>query len=71
MTKTFKTRVLKRGRSQMIQLPDELWLDAEEVVVRREPQSGDLILSPVPSSWEEIFAALDRAGIPDDFLTER
>ena len=43
----------------------------EEVFVRRDLESGDLILSPVSRDWDEIYAALDRAGIPDDFLPKR
>jgi hypothetical protein len=35
------------------------------------PQSGDLILSQAPASWDEIYAALDSAGFADDFLSER
>jgi len=29
-----------------------------------------LILSQAPGDWEEIYAALDQAGIPDDFISE-
>ncbi len=29
------------------------------------------IPSSTPRSWEEIFAALDEAGVPDDFLVDR
>ena len=40
--------------------------------MRRDPQSGDLILSESPTkTWKEIFAALDEAGVPDDFLADR
>jgi antitoxin VapB len=43
----------------------------DEVYIRRDSQSGDLILSEAPGGWEEIFAALDEAGFPDDFLADR
>ncbi len=34
-------------------------------------KTPDLILSRDPGGWEEIYAALDDACVPDDFLTER
>lgn len=39
------------------------------VSIRRDPTSGDVILSEVPNV-DEIFAALDAAKIPADFLSE-
>jgi hypothetical protein len=30
-----------------------------------------VILSLRPANWSEVFAALDRAGVPEDFLTGR
>ena len=66
-----KARVFMTGRSQAVRIPAEFRFDSEEVYVRRDEQSGDLILSQVPSSWEEIFAALDEAEFPADFLSER
>ena len=34
-------------------------------------QSGDVILSQAPDSWDEVYAALDKAAFPDDFLADR
>ncbi len=59
------------GRSQHVTIPVEYRFTSDEVYVRRDPQSGDLILSQAPASWDEIYAALDSAGFPDDFLSER
>ena len=59
------------GRSQHVTIPAEYRFTSDEVYVRRDPQSGDLILSQAPGSWNEIYAALDSAGFPDDFLTDR
>jgi hypothetical protein len=39
------------------------------VSIRRDPKSGDVILSEVPNI-DEIFAALDAAKIPADFLSD-
>jgi len=66
-----QARVFMSGRSQAVRIPVEFRFTAEEVYVRRDPQSGDLILSQAPGGWDEIFAALDAAGIPEDFLADR
>jgi len=66
-----KARVFMSGRSQAVRIPAEFRFTTDEVYVRRDPQSGDLILSQAPGGWDEIYAALDAAGIPDDFLADR
>jgi antitoxin VapB len=42
-----------------------------EVGIRRDPLTGDVVLSAKPDSWGEFFAAADAADIPPDFMTER
>jgi antitoxin VapB len=66
-----KARVFMSGRSQAVRIPAEYRFSTEVVYVRRDPQSGDLILSQAPGGWSEIYGALDASGIPDDFLVER
>lgn len=67
-----KARVFMTGRSQAVRIPAEFRFNTDEVYVRRDPQSGDLILSQTPaSSWEEIFTALDAAQFPADFMADR
>ena len=68
MTNTLKARVFMNGESQAVEIPDEFRFRGKEVFVRRDARSGDLILSET-KSWEEIFAALDEANLPDNFLT--
>jgi antitoxin VapB len=57
------------GGSQSVRIPAEYRFTKDEVYIRRDPQWGDLILSEVPG-WNEIFAALDEAGIPEDFMAD-
>ena len=71
MKKLSKAKVFMSGRSQAVRIPAEFRFTTEEVFVRRDPQSGELILSEAPGSWDEVFAALDKADSPDDFLSER
>lgn len=67
-----KAKVFYSGRSQAVRIPAEFRFKSDEVYVRRVPQTGDLILSESPvKSWKEIFDALDKAGVPDDFLRDR
>jgi antitoxin VapB len=42
-----------------------------EVYIRRDPGTGDVMLSQSPGDWDQIFASLDHAGFPDDFLEVR
>jgi antitoxin VapB len=72
MPSTSKAKVFYSGRSQAVRIPAEFRFKTDEVYVRRDPQTGDLILSESPvKTWAEIFKALDEAGVPDDFLTDR
>ena len=71
MSTASKARVFMTGRSQAVRIPAEFRFRTEEVFVRRDAQTGDLILSQVPSTWSEIFAALDEAGFPAEFLNDR
>jgi antitoxin VapB len=66
-----KARVFMSGRSQAVRIPAAYRFSANEVYIRKDAQSGDVILSQVPGTWDEVYAALDRADFPDDFLTER
>jgi antitoxin VapB len=70
MARAAKTKVFTSGGSQVVVIPPEYRFSTDEVFIRRDPQSGGLILSEVPG-WDEIFAALDAVGIPDDFMADR
>jgi antitoxin VapB len=67
MTKTAK--VFKTGRSQAVRIPAEFRFETDEVFIRRDDASGDVILSRRPTSWQEVFDLFDKAGVPDDFLS--
>jgi len=59
------------GRSQHVTIPAEYRFSGEEVYVRRDSDSGDLILSQTPGGWREFFAAIDECKFPEDFLVDR
>jgi antitoxin VapB len=64
-------KVFMTGRSQAVRLPAEFRFDTDEVFVRRDPATGDVVLSRKPSDWEDFFALQDSAELPQDFLTDR
>lgn len=66
-----RAKIFTTGRSQAVRLPAAFRFDTKEVYVDRDPRTGDVILSRRPAKWADIFAALDRAGVPDDFLADR
>ncbi len=59
------------GRSQHVTIPAEYRFSGDEVYVRRDDGTGDLILSQAPGSLAEFFAAIDEASFPEDFLSDR
>ncbi len=71
MAQIEKARVFMSGRSQAVRIPAAYRFGTDEVFIRRDPQSGDLILSQAPGDWKEIYRTLDAAGFPDDFLEDR
>ena len=65
-------KLFPNGRSQAVRLPSEFRFEGEEVYIRRDPETGDVILSRAPNSWDDFFALRD-AGVEDaaDFLVDR
>jgi antitoxin VapB len=65
-------KIFTTGRSQAVRLPAEFRFEGSEVFVRRDPKTGDVILSRKPDSWQGLFElygkdqAEDQA--PDDFM---
>ena len=64
-------KLFRNGRSQAVRLPSEFRFEGKEVFVRRDPATGNVILSRRPDSWESFFELTAHAGVPDDFLAQR
>lgn len=63
-------KIFTTGRSQAVRLPREFRFEEREVYIRRDPLTGDVILSRRPDSWDEFFA-LDATGeVPADYMSE-
>ncbi len=56
------------GRSQAVRLPAAYRFDTQEVFIRKDPVTGDVILSRRPDDWSGFLTAAEAAQVPDDFL---
>lgn len=69
-------KLFKNGRSQAVRLPAEFRFEGDEVFIRKDEKTGDVILSRRPSSWDEFFRIREEAIEADpnavnDFLSDR
>lgn len=64
-------KLFMTGRSQAVRLPLEFRFEGAEVFVRRDPQTGDVILSRKPESWQGFFALAAATQVPESFMAER
>jgi len=69
MSRTAK--LFRNGRSQAVRLPADYRFDGTEVYIRRDPATGDVVLSRKPESWEDFFKLADQVDWPNDFLSDR
>lgn len=61
-------KLFTTGRSQAVRLPMEFRFTGSEVFIRRDPKTGDVILSSKPASWDGLFALYDQGDVSDDFM---
>jgi antitoxin VapB len=64
-------KLFRNGRSQAVRLPADFRFAGSEVYIRRDPSTGDVILSRRPDSWQDFFDLVDTLDIPDDFMSDR
>ncbi|MDP3425309.1 MAG: AbrB/MazE/SpoVT family DNA-binding domain-containing protein [Burkholderiaceae bacterium] len=66
-------KLFLNGRSQAVRLPASYRFEGAEVFIRKDPATGDVILSSKPTSWDGFVtaaqAAAQAAVAPDDFLS--
>lgn len=53
-------KLFKNGRSQAVRLPVEFRFEGDEVLIRRDPETGDVILSPHNRKFEEWIKLRDQ-----------
>ena len=64
-------KLFTTGRSQAVRLPMEFRFQGTEVFIRRDLNTGDVVLSAKPTSWTEFVDLADRTSIPADFMADR
>jgi antitoxin VapB len=64
-------KLFRNGRSQAVRLPADFRFAESEVYVRRDPMTGDVILSRRPDSWQDFFDLTRSLEVPEDFLANR
>jgi antitoxin VapB len=65
-------KLFRNGRSQAVRLPAEFRFEGNEVFIRKDSDTGNVILSRRPhSSWKSFFKLRDQIGAPDDFMSDR
>jgi antitoxin VapB len=64
-------KLFLNGRSQAVRLPADFRFEGNEVFIRQDPTSGDVILSRRPASWDQFFQLAQQADVPMDFMADR
>ncbi|MBZ5521279.1 MAG: type II toxin-antitoxin system VapB family antitoxin [Acidobacteriia bacterium] len=64
-------KLFRNGRSQAVRLPSEFRFQENEVYIRQDPATGDVILSRRPESWEEFFELTAHSDVPEGFMSDR
>jgi len=65
-------KLFMNGRSQAVRLPVNFrFNDCEEVYIRKDPETGDIIISRKPGSWDDFFKLMETINVPEDFMAER
>jgi antitoxin VapB len=65
-------KLFQNGKSQAVRLPVGFRFEGDEVFIRRDEQTGDVILSRKPQSVAQIFvfARALTVDVPENFLGE-
>lgn len=63
-------KLFMNGKHQAVRLPDAYRFDTREVFIRRDQETGDVILSRKPARWDDFLSAIQGAEIPADFLSK-
>ncbi len=64
-------KVFVTGRSQAVRLPLEFRFDGPEVFIRRDPATGDVVLSVKPTDWQGLLEAVAQNADQDLGLERR
>lgn len=63
-------KIFVTGHCQTVRLPLEFNFDVPEVFIRRDPATGDVVLSRKPTDWQGLLDAV-ALNTDDDMLIPR
>ena len=66
-----RAKLFTIGGSQAVRLPAEFRFEGDEVEIRRDSVTGDVVLSKPIVSWDEYFDWVRTLDLPSDLLRER
>ena len=64
-------KLFMTGKSQAVRLPKAFRFQGAEVYIRRDQDTGEVVLSAKQNSWETFFQLADSVAIPADFMANR
>ena len=64
-------KLFMNGSSQAVRLPSSFRFDCSEVKIRKDPISGDVVISPLRKTWDSFIQLASTTTGPSDFLDER
>lgn len=64
-------KLFMNGRSQAVRLPIKFRFNCKEVYIRKDSETGDVIISKKPESWDDFFELMETINVPKDFMDKR
>jgi antitoxin VapB len=64
-------KLFLNGRSQAVRLPADFRFEGDEVFIRQDQVTGDVVLSRRPGSWDSFFKLRQEVEVPDEFMEDR
>ena len=65
-------KIFSNGGSQAVRIPMHYRFESNEVFIRQNPETGEVILSEKPQDWDGFMALLKQGvELPEDFLSDR
>ena len=68
---TKKAKLFSIGGDQLVQLPRGFRFSGTHVLIWQDLITGNIVLSPRPSSWQAFFDLADSTPEAGDFLSDR
>ena len=69
---TERAKIFTTGGSQAVRLPKAFRFETGEVFIRRNAQTGEVVLSEKPaSSWLSFYEFVAHTDAPDEFMADR